>query len=163
MAGLKTADNQQWGLVSADGTSAPLTAGEGGEPLIDLQRRVFVIPVLDPPPFPLFPTRWQQPNAGGAETRQLLAVAGVLEQVSGFVAAAAGDVRYVQLFDLAAGPPGAAVPFHQIPTVGLSTYSYAPGRGWEVSNGILIAVSTTPDAFTAGAGAIMRSSATGWQ
>jgi hypothetical protein len=167
MAGPKTLeDGTQATLASPNGTragggKATATPGWGVELLVDLEGRIYTADGAAP--FPTFPTRWQVPNAGGAETRVLLAAPGILEQVAGFVLAAPGTTVFMQLFDLAAGPPGAAVPFFQAPCVGTSTYSYAPGRGWQVVNGILIAVSTTADAYTAGAGAILRSTATGWQ
>lgn len=146
--------NDQFGLASADGTRAGAgaafatgAAGDGLAPLVDLEGRLYLASA--PPPLPGYNTAWET-SSGAALTNdtQLFPGPGLLEQVSGFVQAAADvSVNYVQIYDLAGAPAGS--PLQTIRVVGSQVWSWSPQR-WRFGTGIRFAVSTAPLTYVAG-------------
>lgn len=158
MSGTKTGDNQQWGLVSPDGTRAgagfgALPAGDGGEPLIDTESRIWTRDAGSPidPGTPLI--RYDNGGAFAGQTTAVISAApATLIRVFGFKTG--GGVEYLQLYDLAAGPP-AGVPFAQLPVAQDGSFSLDFGiTGRPLVTGLVAALSTSAVAFVA-AGATM--------
>lgn len=164
MAGPKNSDNTQFGLASSNATragggAASVAAGNGVEPLVDLEGRQYVVPVGGP--LPGFNTPWQTSSGSALVTgAQLLAGPGLLEQVSGFVQAASDTaVNYVQLYDLAAAPT-VETPVQSIRIVGSQVWSWSPQR-WSFGAGIYFAVSSAPLSYVISDSAFYN--ALGWQ
>lgn len=151
MAGPKTADNTQWGLVSDTGTRLnPLPNEDGGEPLIDQHGRVWVVAAPSPFPFPGFPTRNQAKADALVDHAELQVGPGALEQINGFVQPAEGVTAYVQLWDLDHWPPVEGdLPFEIIPITDMNgTYAYGPASGWQFVDGLHVSFSLTAFDFT---------------
>lgn len=144
MAGLKNDDNKQFALVSEDGTRpVPQAAGTGIEPLADQHGKLWTLGAPAPFPFPGFPTRNQLYATSLVNNAELFTPGpGILEQVNGFVDGTEGTPVYVQLWDIAAWPPGEGdSPFEIPPIDGLNTYAYGPASGWRFENGLFISFS----------------------
>lgn len=150
MAGRKTQDNTQFALVATNGARPmPLTPGEGIEPLADSQGRLYVLVANGPvPPGETI----DYYDNGGAFAPQITAVVratpGSLVRVYGFKTAA--GVEYVQLYNLAAGPPS-GVPFAQFPVGQNGTFSLDFATPRPLSVGLVVALSTSPTSFVAAA------------
>lgn len=158
MAGNKTNDNTQWGLASSDGTRATAGAvaaadGDGIEPTVDLDGRIWARDAASPivPGSPLI--RYDNGGAFAPQATAVVAAApATLLRVYGFKTGA--NVEYVQLYDLAAGPP-AGVPFAQFAVPQDGNFSLDFGAtGRPLVNGLVVALSTSAIGF-AGAVATM--------
>lgn len=149
MAGLKTNDNQQFALVATnDARPVPLTSGEGIEPLADPDGRLYVLIAGTVPPAPGSITYYD--NAGAFAQQSLAVVSAApaaLIRVYGFKAGP--GTEYVQLYDLAAGPPGAAIPFAQFPVEQDAAFSLDFANGRQLTTGLVVALSTTSTLYTA--------------
>ena len=153
MSGLKTRDNTQFGLVSADSTragggAASLAPSEGVEPLCDTEGRLWVRMVGGIVP-PGFPTKVQASAAALTNSEQIHAGPCKLSTLSGFNNSGA-TTYYAQIYDLAAAPGGGNVPVQSLPVVAMAEFSWSPDL-WEFTNGIWFGLSTTPLSYTAGA------------
>jgi hypothetical protein len=155
MTGRKSPENSQWGLASPDGTRASadallgtLTPGEGTEPIVDLEGRVWVRVAGGIAP-PGFPTKVQASAAALTNSEQIQIGSCKLSTISGFNNDGA-LTYYAQVYDLAAAPGGGDVPVQSIPVVSMAEWSWSPDL-WEFVNGIYFALSTTPLSFTAAA------------
>lgn len=165
MATPKTGANTQAMLASPDGTRAGAgfsskAAGDGVEPLCDLQGRAYVVPL---PGFPPGTTaRWQYPIAAPSFAFSPVIIgAGVLEQASGYVTGVLGPavLTFVQVYDDIA-PVG--TPIMEIPILGAGTWAWSPGQGWGLAVGLAFAFSATQGVWVPiVAGGTVN--ATGWQ
>jgi hypothetical protein len=151
MAGTKSNDNTQWARVSSDGTRAvPLPDGDGIEPLATPDGVVWVRTAGSPidPSVPL--TRYDNGAAFAAQgTAVVSAVPATLIRVFGFKTGP--NIEYVQLYDLAGGPP-AGVPFAQFAVAQNADFSLDFGiTGRPLATGLVVALSTAATAFAAAA------------
>ena len=158
MSGTKTTDNSQWGLATSDGTRAtglkpPAVDGHGIEPVVDLDGRVWTRDGLSPIDPALGVIRYDNAGAFAGQGIALVAVLPLtLLRIFGFKTGA--NVEYIQLYDLAAGPP-AGVPFAQFAVPQDGDFSLDFGvTGRPLTTGLVVALSTSAVAFVA-AGATM--------
>lgn len=148
---IKLADNTQFGRVSTAAGNSPIAIAppnDGLAPLLDDNGRLITVPFVGGMIVSTAPTfvdsqvvvLWQL----------ISAVACNLTQAWG--AQASGGLLWLQLFNLAAGPPGGAVVPRAapipVPNNGMWSLVFGDG-GLSFSTGLVIAYSTTQSTYTA--------------
>lgn len=157
MSGQKTGDNDQWGLVSTDGTAAGagvavLPAGYGGPPLIDPDRKVWTREGGGD--LPAFGDVIRYENGGAFAPQSFAVVSAAPARVLRFYGFhTLPGVLYLQAYNLAAGPPGIGdIPFAQFPVPQNAPYCLDYGQfPKRVLVGLVLALSTTSGVYTAAA------------
>lgn len=115
-------------------------------PLIDNQGRLVVVPFSGGAILSGTPTLVD--SAAVVTTQVISAAAAILKQAWG--SQDSGGLLWLQMFNLAAGPPGAAVPMiAPIPIDSPGAWSISFPEGLSFSTGILIGYSTTQSTYTA--------------
>lgn len=150
MAGEKNSDNTQFGRASADGTragggAATVAAGDGVEPLVDLEGRPYVRAVAGN----AVPPGTSQLQAIASSTAGAIGFTGRVMKYTGIVDA----VCFVQIFDQAGVPVGGEVPRIQVQQLAPGNFEIdltAIGGVAFVSGGFAYGFSTTRDTYTAG-------------
>lgn len=143
-----TPNNSDFARVAENDGSVPAgvirSAGNQVKPLADGYGRLFVNAIPYPNPLPVE----HQVTAGTSAAFASLLISATPAQlvvVSGYNADPANDL-YVQLFNLAALPPGVANPLVIIPVPSGQPFSYSIPVSFSV--GICIGISSTPFTFT---------------
>lgn len=144
----KTLDNTQFGRVSNAAGDSPIGAGaanDGLAPLLDSHGRLITVPysgggIASTPPTLV--------DSAAVVTWQLIsATAKILKQAWG--SQNSGGLLWVQMFNLAAGPPGAATPvIAPIPVDSPGAWSLSFPEGLSFTTGIVIGYSTTHTTYT---------------
>lgn len=148
MADPKTAQYTQFARVGNPDGSSPIAAASPNQalaPLVDEDGRLIVVPFTGAP----IPTGdlIRADSGGAALTLQAKASAGRLYQAWGTQIATA--ILWLQLFDLAAGPPAGSPFVAPIPILQNGIWSFAIPNGLALNIGILLALSTTAYTYTA--------------
>lgn len=146
---LKNNDNTQFARVANVDGSSPLPAAAPGDalaPLCDDQGHLVVAPYVGGSVLSGAPTLVD--SAAVSLWYAVSAAAAKLYQAWG--AQDSGGLLWVQAFNLAAGPPGVAVPvISPIPVDSPGFWSFSFPEGISFSTGIVIAYSTTQSTYTA--------------
>lgn len=152
MAEFSTLDNQQFGQTANPAGGALLPAPAGGgfgrKPLTDDDGRS-IVRVADAAGYVDggFSTRFQLDSGALVAQQDIFAGAGQIAVVTGFNSSAL--LRYVQLYDLAAGP----IPLLTAPDISIATpreSQFSLAIPWRFANGCVIGISTMPDEFITG-------------
>jgi hypothetical protein len=153
MSGRKTSDNNQWGLVSTDGTRATAGAaavvdGDGVEPITDengaLWARAAGSAVTPSNPLQRYDNGG---NFAGAQEHQVSAAPVTVLRLFGFKSTA--GTEYIQVYDVNGAAAG--TPLYQVAVPQDGSFSIDLGiAGRPFANGLTVALSTTPGSLTAG-------------